>query len=489
MDRALYGLQESPHSWSLDRDSKLRQLTWKNAKGEGRKLVMCESDACIWKVITPQNKLVGTLGVFVDDFLFMAEATELEPMIEAIRKVWECSPTEYADTEKGLSFCSIQIVQRGQDLWIHQEKYIEELASRYGHLKPSSFLPDFKVLPEGETPTASSVRSAQKIIGELTWIAGRSRADISYAVNRMSRMTTVMPKYAYACGEQIIRFLLQTKQLRMKYSATMSWPTDLVEALPQTRKGSLLESFCDASFAQQDSKSQSGVIIMLAGQVIAWASLQQPCIAMSTAEAEMIACTEGVALAQALRPWIEELLEMECDWLLLNDSVACSSILSYPSGSWRTRHLRLRSKALQEMISDDILSIHHIPGRYMSANLLTKPLSPSRVWELWEYSGFDTTAVELPRKAKTKGSADFAPTVRVIMVSLLVTPAKLQDPFEVWTAWALGLRACMGLIVVIGVLGYLFFCNNHRRSARRLRQIAGGRSLADCADTAFKSQP
>ena len=56
VDRALYGLQEPPHSWSLDRDSKLRQLTWKNAKGEERKLVVCDSDACIWKVVTPKNK-------------------------------------------------------------------------------------------------------------------------------------------------------------------------------------------------------------------------------------------------------------------------------------------------------------------------------------------------------------------------------------------------------------------------------------------------
>ena len=62
----------------------------------------------------------------------------------------------------------------------------------------------------------------------------------------------------------------------------------------------------------------------------------------------------------------------------------------------------MRSKALQEMISDDILSIHHVPGKFMSTDLLTKPLSPSRIWELWKYSGFDTTAVELPRKAKTK---------------------------------------------------------------------------------------
>ena len=72
-----------------------------------------------------------------------------------------------------------------------------------------------------------------------------------------------------------------------------------------------------------------------------------------------------------------ELLDQDVCWSLYNDSVACSAILSYPSGSWRTRPLRLRSKALQEMISDDLLHIHHIPGKYMTADLLTKPLTPA----------------------------------------------------------------------------------------------------------------
>ena len=49
VDRALYGLQESPHSWSLDRDHKLRQLKWKGSKGQEWNLVQCESDGCIWR--------------------------------------------------------------------------------------------------------------------------------------------------------------------------------------------------------------------------------------------------------------------------------------------------------------------------------------------------------------------------------------------------------------------------------------------------------
>ena len=467
VDKALYGLQESPHSWSLDRDLKLKKLCWKNANGEERRLVTCEADACIWKILTPCQKMVGTLGVYVDDLLFLAERTELEAAVNAIRSVWECSATEYADSQDGMGFCGIQILQRDKELWIHQGKYIEELGKRYDHLKPSPFLPDFKSLPESETPSASDVRSAQKIIGELTWIAGRTRPDVSYTVNRMSRMTTTMPKHAYACGEQVIRFLMQTKMLMIKYSPSMAWPEDLTEALPQTRDTTMLESFCDASFAQQDSRSQSGVFVTLAGQAVAWLSLQQPFIALSTAEAEMIACTEGVALTQALQPLISELLERETCWLLYNDSIACSSILSYPSGSWRTRHLRLRSKALQEMISDELLSIHHVPGKFMTADLLTKPLSPPRIMELWKYAGLDASQVEGPSKARTKANVEMVPIVKVIMVSLLVAPVQAQGPEETWTYQAFGVKAIMCLFSFLVMLMLVLF-RKRRALHRRL---------------------
>ena len=94
-----------------------------------------------------------------------------------------------------------------------------------------------------------------------------------------------------------------------------------------------------------------------------------------------------MALTQALKPLIDELTGKNTRSCLYSDSIACNSILSYPAGYWRTRHLRLRSKAIQEMVSDDLLSVHHIPGRYMLADLLTKPLAQLRFSSYWNIRG------------------------------------------------------------------------------------------------------
>ena len=180
VDKALDGLQESPHSWSLDRDHKMGCMSWKGAYDSLRKMVQCTSDVSIWKIVDEAGVLHGTVGVYVDDMLVMAESKELDLAIQAIRKVWQCSPTTYADSGEGLTFCGVQIKQEGKVTWLFQEQYVSELASRYPHLKPSPFLPDLKNEPEDEIPIAEKVREAQKVIGELTWISGRTRPDIAY---------------------------------------------------------------------------------------------------------------------------------------------------------------------------------------------------------------------------------------------------------------------------------------------------------------------
>ena len=213
-------------------------------------------------------------------------------------------------------------------------------------------------------------------------------------------MATVTPRFALECGEQVIRFLLSSAKLRMRYGPSLGYQAEFCEALPQTRTQNLLEAYSDASFAQSDARSQTGVMVFFAGMLVGWLTSQQPFVALSTAEAEVVSCTEGVALSQALKPLLEELSGQEACWCLLNDSIACSSILSYPAGAWRTRHLRLRSKAIHEMISEELLTVHHIAGKYMLADLLTKPMPPATVWQLLGFTGFDLSQVDVGKKGK-----------------------------------------------------------------------------------------
>ena len=254
---------------------------------------------------------------------------------------------------------------------------------------------------------------------------------VTPSVNRMSRMATVTPRFALECGEQVIRFLLSSAKLKMRYGPSLDYPAEFCEALPQIRTQNLLEAYSDASFAQSDARSQTGVMVLW------WLTSQQPFVALSTAEAEVVSCTEGVALSQTLKPLLEELSGQEACWCLLNDSIACSSILSYPAGSWRTRHLRLRSKAIHEMISEELLTVHHIAHKFMLADLLTKPMPPAKVWELLGFTGFDLSQVDIGKKGKRDVNTTLHLVGPLILSHLGVDEPEMLQLRELSSGWRL----------------------------------------------------
>ena len=57
------------------------------------------------------------------------------------------------------------------------------------------------------------------------------------------------------------------------------------------------------------------------------------------------------------------------EYLLCVDNRAATQILVQESGSWRTRHLRVRSSGLKQRVEAKRVRIVHVPGRSMLADL------------------------------------------------------------------------------------------------------------------------
>ena len=74
LNRAVYGLRQSPKWWADERDSNLRKLTWK-VDGEEYYLEQNEADTQVWSLKQRKHphRLLGLLCVYVDDFLLLAE--------------------------------------------------------------------------------------------------------------------------------------------------------------------------------------------------------------------------------------------------------------------------------------------------------------------------------------------------------------------------------------------------------------------------------
>ena len=400
MERALYGLQTSPADWQEFRNNTFRELHWQ-VGCEYRALRQAISDASLWfvmaallnengvvEILNPEGEVPACMGVYVDDLLVSGPDEELDALREKLMSVWKTSNP--SDIDHGMKFCGIEVDWDDQrNYLLHQTSYLTDLSSRYDLEKVPATLPDFKVgYEEPERVSVPILRKAQKLVGELLWLSGKTRVDVCYTVNKLGQYVSKNPSSVFQDGLRTLAYMTKASTWRLRYGAFgEQWEGE--EPLRFPRTVAAIESWSDASFGQDDGhRSQSGILLVIAGGLIAWHSHRQSLTALSTAESEMISAVDSMTLARALSPiWIE-LCKVRVQWSLNVDNSACVQLLLFPSGAWRTRHLRLRAHHFREAIDGEALLVQHVPGSEMLSDLLTKFLSESRVETLMKLLGY-----------------------------------------------------------------------------------------------------
>ena len=382
VNKAFYGLVESPADWGSYRDEELPLMRWEVDEVTYRLKMTGETN--VWKILQEGDESEnpqGYLATYVDDMLMVGPEPLLHGLMDVIGQKWECSSKEFAEEGKDLRFCGMEIrkTQKGFDL--HQSSYILDLLNRREIVKKSDF-PMGKVedLDEDENKKidAQKLREAQQLSGELIWIATRTRMDVAYAVGAMSRRLHKDPEGALKIGQQVLEYLNQFPTLGLSYT-----PCEVTE-LDQSqvpREVDTIEIFADVSFApgSESYRSVHGIVTTLGGQVIQWHTGRQSLIATSTAEGELLSYQE----AQVMGAGVEELLyEMGFNptVVMYGDNKAAISLATLETGSWRTRHLRIRAGKLRQTLRVGTAptrgpwQLRHMSGTELVADGLTKAL-------------------------------------------------------------------------------------------------------------------
>ena len=392
--KAVYGLAESPGDWSVFRDSTMKVFEWHTRTGGHRRLRQLVAEPSLWFVVEVQSNsemqeptILALLGVYVDDILLTGVREELDDFYQALAGLWKLADPSWL--EDGIKFCGIQIELGRDGSWLlHQDDYLLELLRRYEIGHANNELPTFREgYEEPESYSIATLKRAQKVVGELLWLSGRTRMDICYHVCKLGQLLSKHPQRVYEDAVRVLQHLARTSAVRLRYGGFQeSWPGDQV--LRYQRDQDVVESWSDASFGQADGRSHSGVALVLAGGLVSWHSSRQSLVCLSTAESEMVAAVESMTLGRALSPiWIE-LTQLEPRWILNVDNLACTHLLVLPGGAWRTRHLRLRASHFREAIEQGVLCISHIPGSEMLPDILTKPMPWTRMQSLMLLAGY-----------------------------------------------------------------------------------------------------
>eukprot|EP00971_Amphidinium_carterae_P095523 1890129-Amphidinium_carterae.1 len=266
-----------------------------------------------------KGKIVGRMGLHVDDFIMRGKKQVNQHTIAAIRKIWGTSEPEHVGPEdqKGkLKFLGIMItraeVTRGdipKGSWLlSQEEYILEVLSRYSrslHYK-SRKTPGQPETFKGGRPKKEDKEQTMKqekektdedeeweeasvaaIMGALLWISLRTRPDIAWAVTRVTRAA----QYGKTPDDVEIEARVQIKHIMQYLAAT--WDMCLVYRILPASAKKILFITSDASLAPGGGKSHEGVTIFMgrdpeSRNLIHWKSGKQALTSLSSCESDLV---------------------------------------------------------------------------------------------------------------------------------------------------------------------------------------------------------
>ena len=365
---ALYGLVESPKDWAIYRDAQLKRMSWSSEDGE-RFRMLPTPEAHLWKVCSASTgETRAFVGVYVDDILVVGPRSVMLQVMEDLKKVFYMSPFEEVTEEHTVTFCGYEIAKQKDGYALRQEKYVQDILTRREVVgEEQQPLPK---ICEGEDETEKDVaviREVQAIVGELQWLASRTRADLAYATSLVARMVHRRPAYALGLCHYMLKYLKAYPDLGLDYGTSDD----------EKLKFDQMYIKADTSFAlpHEQYRSVQGVAVFLGSHLLLWTSSRQAFITMSTGEAELLGYTEALQCCQSIGDLLL-MMGVSTQKHLQGDSKAALCQLQADGGSWRTRHLRLRAWKLREVMSDPTSqwSSSHIPGSELAADGLTKAL-------------------------------------------------------------------------------------------------------------------
>ncbi|CAE7838902.1 RE2 [Symbiodinium sp. CCMP2592] len=396
LTHAVYGLQESPRLWGRYRDMQLAKI---QIIFEGKRVTLLQGrvEPSWWSVLQEGSVLIGIIVVYVDDILICGHTAIIKEVAKAIRAVWKTNELQLV-SDGMIRFLGIEISMCSQGFLLSQRAYIEELirvhqlpATRKDIIPVSKDLamftaePDEGIYSEGELRAAQQCpglqarqgavkgavadgwqgvaesRRLEAIVAEKADRTGKG-AHLSFVASLVGSLSTKAPRRAIQIAEKTIAFLQRT----------IDW--SLVFEVEETG----LCGYCDASFAPEGARSHGGWIVFYNGCVISWRSSRQATVTISTAESELTAIAEAVLALQSISSMMQDVLPGGEPVQLYSDSTSALSIAN-GSGSWRTRHLRLKSAWIAELVGSGAISISHCVGDLQIADLLTKALPSQRI--------------------------------------------------------------------------------------------------------------
>jgi hypothetical protein len=294
------------------------------------------------------------LGIYVDDLIIVGNDSHW--ILEKLREKLKLS-----DMGECKDLLGLRMSRFGDTLHLSQPGFVDKLSSAFAEDLPDDSVPtpmrtDFNPIAESSPFDKQRYLS---MVGALQWIATCTRPDVSSSVNLLSRFQSKPTKNLWRAGLRIVKYLGETRNFGITF----------------TRNSGQIQTYTDASWGNNyDGRSISGYIVIGSGP-IAFRSKTQSTVALSSAEAEMIALSLGAAEVEFVRKLERELNRSELTtWNVFCDNKAAVDISRSPRCYTKLKHVALRHFYIQHLVERQELHVRRVKSAEQVADGLTKNL-------------------------------------------------------------------------------------------------------------------
>ena len=237
----------------------------------------------------------------------------------------------------------------------------------------------------------------RQAIGEAIYAMTVARTDIAYAVIKLSQYVANPAKLHYQAVQHLFKYLALTKDRGVYYWRKHPIPelpvipaepcvshSEILNTIPKTKQPQRMHAYVDSDWGSDRThrRSVTGLVIMLAGGVIAYKSKYQPTIALSSTEAEFTAASEAGKTTLYLRSILHELgFSQYLPTLLYEDNTGALHMVNAQQPTRRTRHMDTKYFALQDWVEHDQTDVTQIGTANNISDAFTKALGRIKFYE------------------------------------------------------------------------------------------------------------
>lgn len=348
LNRALYGLKQSPKVWYDRLAEDLGAVGFTPVPADRGLFVRHGKTETVF------------ILVYVDDLLIIGPKNGTQQTVDFLLATYDCH-----DLGNASSYLGLQITRdrARRSIFINQQPNARDLVARYNMTEcktRSTPLPhDSKLSRADSQPLDDSTKFA-RLVGELSYLAVYTRPDLSKSVNSLAKYLSCPTIAHWQAALGIVRYLAGTTGLGIHYQRSETAP----------------HGYCDSDFAADvdTRRSTTAFSFIMHGGAVSWGSLTQKTVAASTVEAEFMAISTAVKESLSIQKLLRSLGMEVMPFQIYSDSQGAIALAKGEAISARSKHIAVHYFFSRDRISRGEISLSYIKTGEMAADVLTKAL-------------------------------------------------------------------------------------------------------------------